>query len=413
MPKASDLRSTASSSDPLAFNRIVSIDIFRGITMILMIFVNDLSSVHGLPRWTYHAHPNEDYMTYVDMVFPAFLFILGMALPLAIERRLRKDPSLLHLVGHILERTLALFILGLILANVGFGNKELMHGLNANLWGILSLLGACLFYAVYPRNSTHAKLFRSLRFFGFILLIAMAILFRRLTHDGHVAWINTSYGEILGLIGSTYLSVSLLYLSTRRWTWAPLIWFSLLLAFCCAVAAKLVVFPMRTSLWVWPLGDGSMATTAMAGVMAATFLFSPELKLSTKRRILATVSFGVLSLVLGYCLIPLGISKVRGTPTWALWSLGISTIAIALLHWVCDLRHHTAWAAFTRTPGTNTLLTYLLPDAVYFLMASTGTRWFVQHLSSGWPGVMRACIFTGLMLLLATALTRAKVRLQL
>ncbi len=74
--------------------RVVSIDIFRGVTMAVMIFVNALSDVRGLPWWTYHAHAEEDVMTYVDMVFPFFLFIIGMSLPLSITRRLRRNPSM-------------------------------------------------------------------------------------------------------------------------------------------------------------------------------------------------------------------------------------------------------------------------------------------------------------------------------
>ena len=67
--------------------RIASIDIFRALTMLLMIFVNDLASVKGLPWWTYHIPPGEFGMTYVDVVFPAFLFIVGMAIPLAFQKR--------------------------------------------------------------------------------------------------------------------------------------------------------------------------------------------------------------------------------------------------------------------------------------------------------------------------------------
>ena len=75
--------------------RVISIDIFRGLTMSVMIFVNALADVRGLPRWTYHAHRSEDYMTYVDMVFPFFLFIVGMSLPLSITQRMKRDASLL------------------------------------------------------------------------------------------------------------------------------------------------------------------------------------------------------------------------------------------------------------------------------------------------------------------------------
>ena len=118
--------STASSSaDTLAapstaaasVQRVVSIDIFRGLTMLVMIFVNDLADVHGLPWWTYHAHAQQDLMTYVDMVFPFFLFIVGMSMPLAIERRLKQNPSHAALWLHIAMRSCGLIVLGLILAN--------------------------------------------------------------------------------------------------------------------------------------------------------------------------------------------------------------------------------------------------------------------------------------------------------
>src|SRR5580698_8866344 len=98
-------------------SRVVSIDIFRGITMAVMIFVNALADVRGLPWWTYHAHANEDVMTYVDMVFPFFLFIVGMSLPLSVAQRLKRNPSVPALWLHVLARVASLVGLGLILAN--------------------------------------------------------------------------------------------------------------------------------------------------------------------------------------------------------------------------------------------------------------------------------------------------------
>ena len=50
--------------------------------MMVMVFVNELSEVKGLPWWNYHMPPGADGMTYVDMVFPEFLFIVGMAIRL-------------------------------------------------------------------------------------------------------------------------------------------------------------------------------------------------------------------------------------------------------------------------------------------------------------------------------------------
>ncbi len=415
MPPAADAIANPPSSDPIAFDRILSIDIFRGLTMLLMIFVNDLSSVRGLPRWTYHAHTNEDFMTYVDVVFPAFLFVLGLALPLAIDRRLRKDPSLAHLVGHILLRTFALLVFGLILANTDAGNSTLMHGLNTDVWGVIALFGAILIWAVYPRGSRYTGLFRGLRLLGVVLVTLMAAIFRRTARDGSTAWINVSYPEILGLIGLTYLSVSLLYLLTRRWSWAPLVWLAAFTLFCCASASRLILFPDRSSMWVWPLSNGSMAAIAMAGVFTSSLFFGPlTAKLrSPNARIIAGIAFALLSALIGLIAAPLGISKNRGTPTWSLWSIALSVLVFTLLYWICDVRRHTSWAAFIRPAGSNTLLTYLIPDLVYFAIAATATTWFRTHFSVGFPGVARACLFTALMLGAAAIFTRARVRLQL
>ena len=85
---------------PAAAGRVLSLDIFRGLTMLVMIFVNDLSGVRGLPWWTYHMPSGVNGMTYVDVVFPAFLFILGMAIPLAVRKRLAMGDSMPRLGPH-------------------------------------------------------------------------------------------------------------------------------------------------------------------------------------------------------------------------------------------------------------------------------------------------------------------------
>lgn len=207
----------------------MSIDIFRGLTMMLMIFVNDLASVKGLPWWTYHMPRRVNGMTYVDMVFPAFPFILGMSLPLAIGSRLNKDQSKGRLWLHVLVRTISLVVLGLILANAEKGNYARM-GIAPNWWAFIALIGAFLFWNMYPRSPGFQAAGRALKLLGLIVLVVMFAIFRRTTADGGKAWIDTSYWEILGLIGWAYLSVCILYIPTRRWLWAPLGWFALLLA---------------------------------------------------------------------------------------------------------------------------------------------------------------------------------------
>lgn len=390
--------------------RILSIDIFRGLTMMVMIFVNELSDVHGLPWWTYHMPAKVNAMTYVDMVFPCFLFIVGMSLPLSVKQRLKRKQSLASLWLHVLLRSIALIVLGLILANADKGDRSRM-GISTNVWALVALLGAFLLWGTY--GVVNRKLLLSLRISGAVLIAAMFLIFRRLAPDDGVAWIDTSYPEILGLIGFTYIAVCLLFIPTRRWIWAPAVWFAALVAFNALCSAQLIEFPSYLPLYVWPFGNGAMPSIVMAGVVtSAIFLGDHPWKSQAKRMQLA-VSFALVTLLLGRFLTPLGISKIRATPTWCLYSVAAGTLLFTALYWICDVKGRVRWASFVRPAGSNTLLTYLLPDIYYFLAPLLGVAFFLGHWSAGLPGVLRSVVFTILILALAWLLTRWKLRMQI
>ena len=84
--------------------RILSVDIFRAVTMLLMIFVNDLWTLHGVPQWLEHTTANEDGMGLSDTVFPAFLFIVGLSIPFAIGSRITRGDSRYGILLHIRRR---------------------------------------------------------------------------------------------------------------------------------------------------------------------------------------------------------------------------------------------------------------------------------------------------------------------
>src|SRR5687767_15899377 len=100
-----------------ASERVTTIDILRALTMVLMIFVNDLWSLTNIPAWLGHVDRGVDGIGLADVVFPAFLFIVGLSMPFAIDYRRKKGDTDLQLVQHVLVRAAALLIMGVFLVN--------------------------------------------------------------------------------------------------------------------------------------------------------------------------------------------------------------------------------------------------------------------------------------------------------
>ncbi len=389
--------------------RVLSLDIFRGLTMLVMIFVNDLASVRGLPWWNHHMPHGSNGMTYVDAVFPSFLFILGMAIPLAVRKRLAMGDSMLRLWSHILLRTVCLVVLGLVLANAGKVDPGLT-GLPSGLWATLALVGAILLWNVYPKSDGRQLLYRILKYAGLVLLVVMLAIFRRTTRDGHTAWLDFRYWEILGLIARAYLAACLLYIPLRRKPWAPMALLVGLTAVSVASTLGWVGFLHRIPYAIWPFDAGQLPSIAMAGVVASTIFLDSGLAKTFKEKAQWALGYAAVLLGAGWLLSPLGVSKLGATPSWCLYCSGISVLLFLALYWLADVRHITRWAAILKPAGSNTLLTYLLPDLFYFI---SSLFVFTMPWSDGWPGAVRAAVFTFAILGLAGRLTRLRVRMQL
>jgi predicted acyltransferase len=93
--------------------------------------------------------------------------------------------------------------------------------------------------------------------------------------------------------------------------------------------------------------------------------------------------------------------------------VGAAIFLFIALYWLCDLKRWNAWTFPLRSAGSNTLLTYLLPDLWYFLLVSAGITFFDSHWNVGAPGAIKSLVFTAFILALSVLLTRSKVRLQL
>jgi hypothetical protein len=98
--------------------RVTSIDAARGLVMFTMIFVNDIAGVSHkvVPDWLRHFKGRSG-MTFVDLVFPAFLFIVGMSIPSALGGRLRAGEPVWKTLLHVVARTLSLLLIGILMVN--------------------------------------------------------------------------------------------------------------------------------------------------------------------------------------------------------------------------------------------------------------------------------------------------------
>src|SRR5687767_8678817 len=145
------IEAPALSSSPITVKlHVTSIDILRALTMILMIFVNDLWSLKGIPEWLEHVERGVDGIGLADVVFPAFLFIVGLSLPYSIENRRKKGDTELQLVKHVLIRTIALLVMGVFLVN-GETIDPTATGIVRPLWNSICCLCFILVWNTYPK----------------------------------------------------------------------------------------------------------------------------------------------------------------------------------------------------------------------------------------------------------------------
>jgi len=192
-------------------NRILSIDIFRGLTIFLMVFVNDLMSVTGIPSWMKHASADANTMTFVDVVFPAFLFIVGISIPLAMGVRLARGESSFQIGKHIFIRTVGLIVLGLFMVN-SWEWPEGSSFISKRWWDVLLYLSAIIVWNKYPKTGGARKnLYIGLQVLGMVMLLVLALLYPRSEGDLLIG-MKISYWGILGLIGWAYILSVLAYL---------------------------------------------------------------------------------------------------------------------------------------------------------------------------------------------------------
>lgn len=137
------------SSNSTEASRILSLDVFRGLTMALMVLVNSQGTRISYPILT---HAEWDGCTLADLVFPAFLFIVGITTAISLKRHIKEESKAL-LYRSIFTRTLLLFFFGIFL-NMFPIHFELS---TLRIYGILQRIAACYFICALLYLHTSVK----------------------------------------------------------------------------------------------------------------------------------------------------------------------------------------------------------------------------------------------------------------
>jgi len=366
--------------------RLLSIDVLRALTMLLMIFVNDASSVSGIPTWLDHAKETEDALGFADTIFPAFLFIAGLSIPLAIKSRISKGDSTWQVLFYIISRSAALLIMGFY--HVNLENYSAAAILPKAIWEILITLCFFMIWLDYPETMAKAKKY-AIMGSGLALLIALGVIYKG-GDLAHPLWMQTSWWGILGIIGWAYLICALVYyFSKGKLTTLIVIW-----ALFAAMNIASHTFLDHDFLPI--IGDCSAVVLTMGGVVIIG-LYSHLVKIEKTQKL--WLLFGIIGIVFiagGLIIRPYteGISKIRSTPAWIFISSGLTILMFELFIYLVDIKGKINWFKAIRPAGTSTLTCYLIP---YFQVA------LLELFNVTYPSIFNSGII-GLLRSLATAI---------
>lgn len=386
--------------------RSIAIDAFRALIMFLMIFVNDLWTLHHIPGWLEHVPADVDGMGLADVVFPAFLFIVGLSVPFALESRRRKGDSPIGIFIHILSRTFALLLMGLFLVNAEMYGKAGL--LPRNIWMILLIIAFFLIWTAYKEpGATSVKVRKAC---GLLLLLVLAFLYGNEDSSGIKA-MGVHWWGILGLIGWGYFSASCVYLLSKGKLFIQVIALVFFLSFSAAVSLGWLGFLNPVRPYVWISGDGAMPALCMGGVITAVLYRKYDIK-----RSMFWITLGLFTLVmtaLGFMSRPLwGISKIHATPSWVLICSGISLICFMLITWITDLRQKTKWYTLIKPGGTSTLTCYLLPYIHYALISMMALQ-LPSELREGAVGILKSLLYALAIIIFTGLLEKRNIRLKI
>lgn len=314
---------------PSPSQRLISLDVFRGATIIGMIIVNNPGTWAHVYAPLLHADWHG--WTPTDLVFPFFLFIVGVAIAIAFTKRLEKGIAKADLVPKIVRRTVILFGLGLFMAAWPFLTFSPEFGLASQLtririMGVLQRIALCYMIASFLFLYTTPKA-------RHIWLVALL-----LVYWAAMAWIPVpgyGAGQIDDPVGNLASYLDRVLLGKFLWS-----------------GADYLRDPEGLFSTLPAIG------TTLFGVWTGVLLIDKSRTPIEKVAVL--FARGVALVIVGYVwdwFFP--INKPIWTSSYAVFTAGQAMCTLALCYWLIDIKGSKAWTKPFVIYGINALVVYV------------------------------------------------------
>jgi predicted acyltransferase len=338
VPTAPDLRESKPDASTPPAARLVSLDVFRGATIAAMILVNNAGD--GPSSYWPLKHAEWNGWTPTDLIFPFFLFIVGVSMAFSFRSRLQRGESRWHLLRHVLWRGILLFALGLFLN--AFPNRYSLS--SWRVFGVLQRIAIC--YVITAAFALRAKP-------RTWILAATGCL------AGY--WFLMRYVPVPGLGVPTH-DFPLLD-PDRNW------------------AAWLDRKLLAGHLYDGTRDPEGVISTIPAVASTLLGLITGEWLRGGRTKVVGNVLFGVAAVGAGQLWnLDFPINKNLWTSSFVLLTTGLALLCLSLCYWILDLkRRRSGWTTFFLVFGMNPIAAYVFAEMIshclYRLSTAAGLSW--------------------------------------
>jgi len=359
---------SSANTSGLANDRLVSLDVFRGITIAGMVLVNNPGSWSTI-YWPL-AHAEWHGWTPTDLIFPFFLFIVGVAIPLAFGRRVENDGSRRDLYLKIIRRTLIIFVLGIFLAGFPYFPFSTIR-----IPGVLQRIAVCYLFAsvIFLNFRVRTQVVITI-----VLLMIYWLIMTKLHAPGFATGDLSKEGSVASFID--------------RVVFGPHIW------------KQGKVYDPEGLLSTIP----AIATT-LIGVLTGQWLRTDK---SEYEKVAGLFVAGAVCIAAGWAFNPFfPINKSLWTSSYALFTGGMALEFLALCYWLIDIKKYQRWTKPFVVFGVNAIVLFVGSGIMARLMGlikitnHDGTQvslhsWIFRNLFLTWLPPYRASLAFALVFIL-------------